>query len=535
MQDQYDGIILGAGHNSLILQAYLGQAGFKVLCLERSAQAGGGLATMEDSRHPGFLHNTHSFYHRGLTHMPWYHDLQLERHGAHYLEPELNVALVLKDGTALEWWTDFDRTVASFARFSSHDARTLIQWRERFLPVLEHILTPEAQAPPLPVAKRRALLRQSPEGRLLLKTSRLSPLEFVQSQFQHPAVQAGLLFFNGLREVDLRAPGFGHHIPALLASPGKAQMCRGGSAALARALVQAVQKSGGHIQLQTTPQQLCVENGRVTGVKTTDGTLIQARHFVASELNPQQTFLELLDADVLPHAWRAKAQAYRYNLLAPLFGLYANLRQPPQYTAAQELPHLNQAFMVILGLNDSAQFKDIIQAHEQGTLPPPVMWGSCPTQFDPTQAPLGQHTAFMWEKTPYALYGNASRWDRSKERHGRRLLAQWQRYAPNLETAVIDWYTRSPLDTERSLPNMRGGDLLVGELNKGQTGYHRPFAGAGHYRGHLQGLYLCGSSCHPGGNITGLPGYNCAQILLHDLGCPAPWAPPPLEHHLAHL
>ena len=277
------------------------------------------------------------------------------------------------------------------------------------------------------------------------------------------------------------------------------------------------------------------ENGRVTGVKTTDGTLIQARHFVASGLNPQQTFLELLDADVLPHAWRAKAQAYRYNLLAPLFGLYANLRQPPQYTAAQELPHLNQAFMVILGLNDSAQFKDIIQAHEQGTLPPPVMWGSCPTQFDPTQAPLGQHTAFMWEKTPYALYGNASRWDRSKERHGRRLLAQWQRYAPNLETAVIDWYTRSPLDTERSLPNMRGGDLLVGELNKGQTGYHRPFAGAGHYRGHLQGLYLCGSSCHPGGNITGLPGYNCAQILLHDLGCPAPWAPPPLEHHLAHL
>jgi len=312
-------------------------------------------------------------------------------------------------------------------------------------------------------------------------------------------------------------------------------MCRGGSAALARALVQAVQDSGGHIQLQTRPNRLRVENGRVTGVETADGAFIGARHFVASSLNPQQTFLELLDADVLPRAWRAKAQAYRYNLLAPLFGLYANLRQPPHYTAAQQLPHLDQAFMVILGLDNAGQFKDIVRAHEQGKLPPPVMWGSCPTRFDPSQAPAGQHTAFMWEKTPYALHGKASNWDRLKERHGRRLLAQWRRYAPNIETDVLDWYTRSPLDVERSLPNMRAGDLLVGELNHGQTGYNRPFAGAGHYRGHLQGLYLCGSSCHPGGNITGLPGYNCAQVLLEDLGVAAAWAPPGLEGRLEQL
>ena len=51
-----------------------------------------------------------------------------------------------------------------------------------------------------------------------------------------------------------------------------------------------------------------------------------------------------------------------------------------------------------------------------------------------------------------------------------------------------------------------------------QVGYNRPFPGAGHYRGHLSRLYLCGSSCHPGGNITGLAGYNCAQVLLADQG-----------------
>ena len=107
MDHVYDGIILGSGHNSLILQAYLCRAGLDVICLERRDVAGGGLATVEDPRYPGFLHNTHSFYHRAITHMPWYRDLEIERHGGCYIEPDLNVALVREDGDVLEWWTDF--------------------------------------------------------------------------------------------------------------------------------------------------------------------------------------------------------------------------------------------------------------------------------------------------------------------------------------------------------------------------------------------------------------------------------------------
>jgi phytoene dehydrogenase-like protein len=96
----YDGIILGAGHNALILQAYLGKAGLKVLALECKAVAGGGLSTLEDPRYPGFLHNTHSFFQRALMQMPWYADLELDRHGARYIEPELNVTLLTGDGRA---------------------------------------------------------------------------------------------------------------------------------------------------------------------------------------------------------------------------------------------------------------------------------------------------------------------------------------------------------------------------------------------------------------------------------------------------
>ena len=111
MADEYDLIVLGAGHNGLILQAYLCKAGLKVLAIDRAPMAGGGLTTLEDPRYPGFLHNTHAFFHRAITAMPWYTDLELKRHGAIYIEPELNVVLLTKDGRTLEWWTDLARTV----------------------------------------------------------------------------------------------------------------------------------------------------------------------------------------------------------------------------------------------------------------------------------------------------------------------------------------------------------------------------------------------------------------------------------------
>jgi phytoene dehydrogenase-like protein len=513
----YDGIIIGAGHNGLILQAYLGKAGLKTLCVERRPVAGGGLSTLEDPRHPGFLHNTHAFFQRAITTMPWYADLELARHGAHYIEPELNVALLTGDGRALEWWTDIERTIDSFAEFSRRDADTLRRWQHEFVPIVQDILVPESRTVPLPPEERRAALSKSAAGRRLMEVSALSPLEFVHREFEHPAVQAGLLFFNGLREVDLRAKGFGHHIAALLASPAKAQMSRGGSAALARALEAAVRESGGEVALMTEPARILVENGRAAGVETAEGEVIRAR-FVASSLNPTQTFIDLLDGTLVPREVREQVERFQYNLLAPLFALHLNLRGPPRYAASADRPELARAFMVIMGLDHVDQFHDIVRHHEAGTIPPTVMWGACPTLFDPSQAPAGHHTAFMWEKLPYRLHGDPAKWDGARDAHGETMLRLWRDHAPNLIDAVIGTFTRSPLDVERELPNMREGDLLVGAFTNDQVGFNRPFRGAGTYRTHIPGLYLCGSSSHPGGNITGLPGYNAAQVILGDLG-----------------
>lgn len=536
MGDSYDGILLGTGHNALVLQAYLCRSGLRLLSLDRAAVPGGGLATVENPRLPGFFHNTHSFFHRALTAMPWYRDLELECHGARYIEPELNVALILPDGRALEWWTDLDRTADSFAEFSTKDAASLRRWVEEFRPIVERILLPEAQSPPLPPQRRTELLGRSPLGRRLLEVAALSPLEFVQREFENDVVRAGLLFFNGLREVDLRLKGFGHSIPALLAGRHKAQICLRGSAALARALVADIMEHGGEVRCGITLRSILTRNGRAVGVELGDGERLEAKTFVASGLNPQQTFLDLLAADAVPADTRTSAGQFQYNLLAPLFALNLALSEPPRYRAAERRPELNRASMVILGLERLEQFHEIVAAHEQDRIPPMVMWGACPTLFDPGQAPAGKHTAFMWEKLPYALHGDPAHWDREQEAHGKEMLERWADFAPNLrEGVVLDAFTRSPLDSERTLPNMRRGDLLVGSFDNGQVGYNRPFPGAGCYRTSVAGLYLCGGSTHPGGNITGLCGYNAAAVLAADLGLRCWWNPPQAENALRSL
>ena len=44
MDASFDGIIIGAGHNGLILQAYLGRLGLRLLSIDRNLQPGGGLS-----------------------------------------------------------------------------------------------------------------------------------------------------------------------------------------------------------------------------------------------------------------------------------------------------------------------------------------------------------------------------------------------------------------------------------------------------------------------------------------------------------
>jgi phytoene dehydrogenase-like protein len=44
----------------------------------------------------------------------------------------------------------------------------------------------------------------------------------------------------------------------------------------------------------------------------------------------------------------------------------------------------------------------------------------------------------------------------------------------------------------------------------------RPLLGYAAYRGPIPGVYHCGSGSHPGGGVTGAPGYNAAREIIRD-------------------
>ena len=177
--------------------------------------------------------------------------------------------------------------------------------------------------------------------------------------------------------------------------------------------------------------------------------------------------------------------------------------------------------MVILGLERYEQFNDIVRHHEAGTIPPTVMWGACPTLFDPTQAPDGRPHGVHVGEAALPPDGDAANWDRVRDAHGRGHAATCgPQYAPNLADDTIGWFARSPLDTERTLPNMRGGDLLVGAVRQRAGRLRPPVPRRRHSTGRRStGLYLCGSSSPPRRQHHRASRLQrSAQVLLADLG-----------------
>ena len=100
MRDACDVVIIGAGHNGLTLGAYLARSGVDVVVLERRHEEGGGLCTEELTR-PGFLHNVHANYHTFVDMAPPVRDLEVREHGVEYVRPEVQMASIFDDGTAL--------------------------------------------------------------------------------------------------------------------------------------------------------------------------------------------------------------------------------------------------------------------------------------------------------------------------------------------------------------------------------------------------------------------------------------------------
>jgi phytoene dehydrogenase-like protein len=140
------------------------------------------------------------------------------------------------------------------------------------------------------------------------------------------------------------------------------------------------------------------------------------------------------------------------------------------------------------------------------------------TLLDPTRAPPGQHTLYVYAHVPP---------DHAEpdEEIADRIEAQLERFAPGFGATVLQRAFR-PLDAiEAEDPSVVGGDLAGGVMELDQQLVFRPAPALVRYRTPLRGLYVAGASVHPGGAVHGMSGRGAARALLHDRRL-RPWRAP---------
>ncbi len=522
-----DVVVIGSGHNGLICAAYLAKSGLRVAVLERRLTIGGGLCT-EEITIPGFYHNLHSAFHRYVLVFPWWRDLELDRFGVHYILPEVQSIAPLSDGRCLVIHRDPERAARSIARFSERDAKTYRDLYPRFDAMGKRFVAAEMFSPPLPRAEKEALLESTPEGREFLRFLRQSCWEVVHDLFETPALRALILYYAAVKGYLIRDRGVGHQVPASIVGGTQGAMCKGGSHRLAQGLAKCVVAHGGTIHEKSPVVRILLEGGAACGVELEDGTSIRATKAVVSNLNPHLTFLDLCGADGIPAELKVKTAEFQYGRWA-LFSAHMALHDPPRYAAATFEPDIDRGFNLCIGYETPEDLDAHFREIEAG-LPPRVPGMQCGafTVHDPTQAPPGKHTAFTWQFAPFNLRdGGPEGWDRIKAAYMETCIARWRHYAPNLDDRnILARFAYTPLDIRRKMVSMERGDFNHGRMSADQLFDRRPFEGVTSYRTPIPGLYLCGSSTHPGGVITGAPGHNAAGVIVDDLNIRKWWTPP---------
>ena len=141
----------------------------------------------------------------------------------------------------------------------------------------------------------------------------------------------------------------------------------------------------------------------------------------------------------------------------------------------------------------------------------PAMEITVPSVNDASLAPAGHHV--LSAVVQYAPYALKSGWDSGRPAFLDAALDALEGVAPGLREYIVAAEVLTPLDIEREF-GIHGGHWHHGDLAFDQFMMVRPVPGAAQYRTPLEGLFLCGAGCHPGGGVMGLAGHNAARHVL---------------------
>jgi phytoene dehydrogenase-like protein len=514
----YDVLVLGAGPNGLAVAGYLAAAGQRVAVVERGVETGGGLVTQELS---GFRLNHHATYMLMADLLPPYRDLDLADRGVSFVRPEVQAAFLFGGQESLLLFDDPARTQASVEALSPEDGPRFRRMYDEFEEMCEAFLLPATYAPPLPPVEQTVALESSDElGERIARISEMAPWEVIeQYEFSDPRVHTAFLYLATMFGLEAEEGGVGFLVPISVSRLMKAALVRGGSHQLASALRRTVEEHGGQVFTASPAERILVEGERAVGVRVKGHGDLQASA-VVSTLNPQQTFLELIEGGAVDAELRETLGAWEWERTSLFLFNDGVVGEPPRYEGYPA--DADRALLAVMGYATPEDVIDHQNEVARGDRSRIAGHGSVPSLFDPLMAPshvpLGQCHVLRWECcAPFD--GDWSK--EASEDYRRECFDFWCRYAPNLKSANsrirVVW---TPRDIETHLPTMKRGSIKHGAYTSLQMGFNRPVPECSAYRTPIEGLYVAGSSVHPGGMVIMGAGYNAARTVAEDLGVP---------------
>lgn len=511
----FDTIIIGAGHNGLVAASALAAHGRRVVVLEAGDRPGGAAATVEFA--PGYKTS-------GLAHI------------VNRLAPEVIGGLKL-DTASFETspiptvMLDRDRGPAILRGgygeridgVSTEEAEAFARMRAKLLlqaGILKRFL---ARRPPRPGEVGFAdmanlgitalgLIRHGREEARDFARMLLMNVADIADEYLSDDRLKGLLSFDATLGIHLgpRSPtsllGLFYRLTGEAGGlAGGQYLPKGGMGTIADALATTAEKAGATLRLKSPVARILTDRGKVSGVELEGGEIITAP-IVASAVHPALTLRGLVAPGEVDTELSRSVKKIRSK--GNVAKLHVALDRLPTFTGvstedlkgrlviARSVKHVEDAF-------NPAKYGEFSLD--------PAMEITLPSLSDSSLAPSGGCTvSALVQYAPYDLKGG---WEAGKPRFLEAILTSIEGYAPGFRASISATELLVPPDIEDRY-RMPGGHWHHGELQADQMLLNRPVFAASGYDTPIDGLYLCSAGSHPGGGISGLPGFNCARHII---------------------
>ena len=520
MDDSFDAVLIGAGHNALACAVHLAAKGWRVGVFEGAAEPGGAVRS-GDYTVPGFRHdwaamNLSLFAGSGFFKA---HGPALMARGLEFAPSGHPFASVFPDGRWMGVSTDAGLTRARIAALSAADAAAWDALTAAFPGQAAHVFALLGS----PMTKRalasfawrlwrdRGAGGALDLGRFLLQ----SPRQWLEQTFVSPHLRATLAAWGMHLDYAPDIAG-GALFPYLEGMAGQAfgmVLGKGGADAMIRAMVAEITARGGVVTCGTPVARVIRSGDVATGVELADGRRITARRAVIAGVAPG-ALARLTGATGDQGFDRAMAG---FDHAPGTMMIHLALDGLPDWAAGPEL----QQFAYVHVAPSLDQMAATYAQAKAGLLPDaPVIVVGQPTVVDPTRAPAGKHVLWVQVRmVPGTILGDAGGviaardWAQAAGPMADRALDILERHAPGLRARIIGQRIVTPAELEAENPNLVGGDQICGSHHLSQHFLFRPARGHADGSTPIRNLHLTGAAVWPGAGTGAGAGFLLARKL----------------------